>query len=51
MFDQYICTNINCNNQKKGKMGKKCPECGKPFSKVGIREGTSIMQQKRKKFL
>jgi rubrerythrin len=50
MFDQYICTNINCNYQKKGKKGKKCPQCGESFSKVGMMEGTNIIQQKRKKF-
>ena len=51
MFDQYICTNVNCDNEKKGKKGKKCPECGKVFTKVGMREGVNIIQQKRKKFM
>ncbi len=51
MLDQYICTNVNCDYEKKGKKGKKCPKCGKAFSKVGMREGVSIIQQKRKKFM
>jgi methionyl-tRNA synthetase len=50
MFDQYLCTNTKCKYMKSGKKGKNCPECGKKLSKVGIREGTSIIQKKKKFF-
>ncbi|WP_286474229.1 hypothetical protein [Methanobacterium sp. CWC-01] len=50
MFDQYLCPNTNCNHQKSGKKGQTCPECGEKLKKVGMREGTSIIQQKRKRF-
>ncbi|HNR26607.1 MAG TPA: hypothetical protein PKI66_07825 [Methanobacteriaceae archaeon] len=48
MLDQYLCPNINCNHLKKGRKGKSCPECGEPFKKVGIIEGTNLIQQKKK---
>lgn len=48
MLERYLCTNTKCEHVKSGKKGKNCPKCGEPLSKVGVREGATIIQEKRK---
>jgi hypothetical protein len=48
MLERYLCTNTKCEHIKSGKKGQNCPECGETLSKVGIREGATIIQQKKK---
>lgn len=48
MFDVYMCPNTECWYDKNtGNKGEHCPECGTLLQKVGIRESSNLIQQKK----
>jgi uncharacterized protein YacL (UPF0231 family) len=49
LLDTYQCPNTDCWWDKNtGKKGESCPECGTPLQKIGVREGSKILQEKKK---
>lgn len=44
----FVCPNTNCTNKFAGKKGKYCPECGKEFKKLTVRECKDVFSEKDK---
>lgn len=48
ILDTYQCPNTDCWWTEVGKKGENCPECGTPIKKIGVREGSKILNEKKK---